>query len=314
MSQSPGLADADVGLGAERPERSEPWASTFALPPAAAATALFPPCLALHGRTMRFMLSARFSALAVCSLIAAGCDQKSPSAHGTPAATIASAAPAASSAPIAPGPAASVPASAAAEPALPALSAMFDGEPSAGTRRSETVTGAGGVYAGLPPDWSTQDVYNDYLIASTPQSKAMVYLDTGTSLDSRRLDDFAKGAAYPIYLKGLEWDSEWTDAKAGVSGYPCKVRRGHGVSISSATTRRAAIAVGVEIPGRKTIYILGAWDDPSAAAEQQFRDIIRGIGRCKHKPNRGCVPVLPAGAEDELPDPPKAGPGSSPFG
>lgn len=191
---------------------------------------------------------------------------------------------------------------------------MFEGAPAPDTRRSETVTAAGGVYAGLPPEWSTQDVYNAYLIASTKEAQAMAYLVIGGKLEPAALETFVKEASYPIYLKDLAWDSEWTDAKVGPSGYTAKVRRGHGVSISSNKTRRNAVAVGVEIPGRKTIYILGSWNDPSDLAERQFVDLVRGLGRCKHKPNRGCVPVMPTGGEDELPSPPKSGPGSSPFG
>jgi len=194
------------------------------------------------------------------------------------------------------------------------IQALFHGAPAPDTRRSETITAAGGVYAGLPPEWSTQDVYNEYLIASTKQAKAMVYLVVGGTLAHDQLEAFAKGAAYPIYLKSIDWDSPWVDVTVGAQGYVGKARRGHGASIYSATTRRAAVVVGIEVPDRKNIFVLGSWDEPAPEVEKQFGEIVRGIGRCKHKPKRGCVPVMPSGAEDELPDPPRAGPGSSPFG
>ncbi len=194
------------------------------------------------------------------------------------------------------------------------VQALFYGPPATDTRRSETITAAGGVYAGLPPEWSTQDVYNQYLIASTRQAKAMVYLVVGEDLAHDRLETFAKGAAYPIYLKNIEWDAPWVDVTVGAHGYAGKARRGHGISIYSATTRRAAVVVGIEVPGRKNIFVLGSWDEPAPDVERQFGEIVRGMGRCKHKPKRGCVPVMPSGAEDELPDPPRPAPGSSPFG
>ncbi|MDZ4065221.1 MAG: hypothetical protein U1E22_11225, partial [Coriobacteriia bacterium] len=141
----------------------------------------------------------------------------------------------------------------------PTLADLLAGAPREGTRRSETIFGAGGVYAGLPPEWSTQDVYNAYLIASTKKDKAMVYLDTGKGLEDKALDSFASSAAYPIYLKGLAWDGPWEDAKIGPHGYEARIRRGHGMSVVAKETRRVAIGVAVEIPNRKTIRILGSW-------------------------------------------------------
>ena len=191
---------------------------------------------------------------------------------------------------------------------------MFSGAPASDTRISETATGAGGVYFGLPPKWSTQDVYNAYLIASTNEAKAMVYLVTGSGIEPEVLESFASSAAYPIYLKDIEWDAPWVDAKIGPAGYEARVRRGHGKSIFSKTTRRAAIAIGVKVPDRKTIHVLGSWNEPSPEVEAQFVEVIRGMGRCKHKPKRGCVPVAPMGEETELESPAKRAPGSSPFG
>ena len=192
--------------------------------------------------------------------------------------------------------------------------APFSVAPSAGTRRSETVTGAGGLYAGLPPGWETQDVYNAYLLAFTKEARAMVYLVTTEKVAPADLEKASSAAAYPIYLKDLVWDGEWLDTKVGQAGYSAKVRRGHGVSIHKKDQRRAAVAVGVEVPARKSVFILGSWDEPAPMIEAQFNDLVRGIGRCKHLPRRGCVAVEPLGEERELVNPPKAVPGPNPFG
>ena len=199
-------------------------------------------------------------------------------------------------------------------PPPPTFASLLAQDPTAGTRRSETVFGAGGVHAGLPPEWSTSDVYNAYLIASTKAARTMVYLVTAKGLEDAELDRFTKDAAYPIYLKDLSWDGPWEDAKVGPHGYEARLRRGKGVSVVAKNTPRVAVAVGVKIPDRKTIHILGSWDASSPEIEAQFLDVVRGLGRCKHKPGRGCVAVQPVGEETELEKAPTKAPGSSPFG
>lgn len=243
------------------------------------------------------------------SIVLAGCPS---SKSEPPSSTSATAPPSAATPPATISATAS--ASAIPTPAEPSLVNLLAQKPTEGTRRSETVTAAGGVYAGLPPDWSTGDVYNQYLIASTKKAQAMVYLVIGSGIDDKSLERFANDAAYPIYLKGLTWDDPWLDAKIGPQSYEARVRRGHGVSIFSKKKRRAAIVVGVKVPDRKTIHILGSWDEPAPEIEAQFLDLVRGLGRCKHKPNRGCVAVEPLGEEKELENAPKKAPGSSPFG
>jgi hypothetical protein len=198
--------------------------------------------------------------------------------------------------------------------AVSSADSPFSGLPSAGTRRSETVNGAGGLYAGLPRGWSTQDVYNAYLLAMGKQARAMVYLVTIDSLEPDNLDGTAGAAAYRNHTKGLTWDGDWTDVTVGPSAYRARMRRGHGVSIDGRDQRRAAVAVGVEVPSRKLVFLLGSWDEPAPEAEAQFADVVRGIGRCVHKPKRGCVAVEPRGEERELPNAPPAVAGPNPFG
>jgi hypothetical protein len=244
----------------------------------------------------------------VAACLLTGCPSESPAGRTSPApetpvpvtSAIASAAPTVSASAEAPPP--------------PTFASLLTQAPTAGTRRSETVFGAGGVHAGLPPEWSTGDVYNAYLIASTKAAHTMVYLATGKGLEEAELDAFVKGAAYPIYLKDLSWDGPWDGAKVGPHGYEARVRRGKGMSVLTKNTPRVAVAVCVKIPERKTIHILGSWDASSPEIEAQFLDVVRGLGRCKHKPGRGCVAVQPVGEETELEDAPKKAPGSNPFG
>ncbi len=248
-------------------------------------------------------LSKWFGSAALLAL-ALACERSSPTGNRSVPASSAPALPTppSSSAPVVPR-----------APRSKAFSELFLGDPAPGTRRSETVFGAG-VYVGLPPEWFTQDVYNAYLIAETKQGRSMVYLQSGKRSDDAELDAFAKSAAYPVYLNGIEWDTPWLDAKLGPNSYPGRVRRGHGGSVMKRKTRRAAWALYVPVPGRTPISILGSWNEPDAEIESQFIDLVRGIGRCRHKPKRGCVPVAPLGEETELENPPPAAPGSSPFG
>ncbi len=256
-----------------------------------------------------------FMWLAACLLV--GCpepptDRTSPETRAPFASAVASAV--ASAASTAATPAAPTVSPAAEVPPPPTFVSSLALAPTESTRRSETVFGAGGVHAGLPPDWTTADVYNAYLIASSKTGRTMVYLTTGKGLEEPELDAFAKGAAYPIYLKDLSWDGPWEQAKVGPHGYEARVRRGKGVSVVAKNTSRVAVAVGVKIPDRKAIHILGSWDVSSPEIEAQFLDVVRGLGRCKHKPGRGCVAVQPMGEETELKDAPKKAPGSNPFG
>ncbi len=186
------------------------------------------------------------------------------------------------------------------------LTTAFAGSPTAGTRRSETVFGAGGLYAGLPPDWKTQDVYNSYLLVygDGPADESS-FFDTIKDLSNASFEaELRSQAVHHIHLSNLEWDGDWTDTKVGPGGYTAKVRRGHGLSIDGKKRRRGALALGIEVPGRKSVFFLGAWDEPSPAAEARIVDVVRGVGRCKHKPKRGCVAVAPTGEEAELPDAP----------
>jgi hypothetical protein len=198
-------------------------------------------------------------------------------------------------------------------PEPPSFADRFLGDPAPDTRRSETVFGAG-VYVGLPPAWATQDVYNAYLIAETKQARTMVHLVSGKRSGDAALDRVMNSAAHSVFLSRIEWDTPWLDAKIGPSGYVARVRRGHGSSVLQRSARRAAFALYVPVPERTPISILGSWNEPDPEIEQQFIDLVRGIGRCRHKPKRGCVPVAPLGEEKELESPPKAAPGSSPFG
>jgi hypothetical protein len=215
--------------------------------------------------------------------------------------------------------AASIPEAAA--PSPPSFADLFLGDPAPSTRRSETVWGSA-VYAGLPPGWSTQDVYNNYLLAQTKQARAMVYLISDKSpiaempgrSDDSALDAFVKSAAHAVFLRAIDWETAWLDAEIGPNRYAGRVRRGSGKSVVQKDTRRAAWALYVPVPDRTPIRILGSWNDPDPEVEQQFIELVRGIGRCRHKPKRGCVPVAPRGEEQELENPPKAAPGSSPFG
>jgi hypothetical protein len=197
----------------------------------------------------------------------------------------------------------------------PSFASLFEGPPTEGTRRSETVFGAGGVYAGLPPGWQTEDTYNAYLLAYTKEARAYVYLSSASRNDDKDLEKFGDSAAYPCHLEKLVWDGSWTDAKVGTSPYAARFRRGHGkLILTHGKVSRTAIAIGIKIPNRTPIHIFGSWNEPSPAIEQQFIDIVRGLGRCKHKPNRGCVAVEPVGEEKELAHPRKQAPGSNPFG
>lgn len=193
------------------------------------------------------------------------------------------------------------------------LARLFEGPPSPGTLISDTVTGAGGVYAGLAQGWETSDVYNAYLIASSKKGRAMAYLVMMEKLETDKLDGLAKDAAYPIFLKDIEWAGPWVDAAVGPSAYKAHVRRGSGGSTVDPSGRRAAVAVAVEIPSRKPVFILGSWNEPDDGVEKEFVDLVRGLGRCVHKPQKGCVPVEPTGDEKEIASPPRRGPANAPF-
>lgn len=152
-------------------------------------------------------------------------------------------------------------------------------------RRTETISGAGGVVVGLPAKWRTADAsggadYNpdnasamgNCLFITHPArnntTTCAVRMDTlpsvkGKGIGAKTLERYAFIARFD----GAEWE-EWKSGAVGAKRFPAKIAHARAGA-------REGIAAWVEVPGKKPILVLGSWGD--AEEKAAVFDILRGI-------------------------------------
>lgn len=202
----------------------------------------------------------------------------SSSAPGAAAESAAALAPAASAAAT---PVASTPAPSAA-PQRDQLLTWLAERNEASVSRSETIRGAGGVFAGLPAGWVTQDL-NDrmavepfdclvfHIAVMSGATTCFVTRDTLPEIAGKNgLDDYGSRLSW----KDIQW-SKWEDAAIGPRPLKAKLIRGKGETIGAKGHPREGFAALIEIPGKRHVFGIGSWRN-----EEQRRatlEIFRGV-------------------------------------
>ncbi|MEZ4294861.1 MAG: hypothetical protein R3B70_07780 [Polyangiaceae bacterium] len=151
------------------------------------------------------------------------------------------------------------------------------------------------MFAGLPEGWSSadwnQDGYTDqcvYLFPKTNKERNEICLKTMSALPNQA--DLRR-EAYAARWDKAEFEA-WVDGTAGYLSYPAKIAKGKGTSITKEGDREG-YAVWVQVPGKKNVLVLGSWPLSNPAVKPLFLDIVKGLGTCTFKPQKGCVPDKP---------------------
>lgn len=183
--------------------------------------------------------------------------------------------------------------------------AALKGRPQkADTKPSETVRDAGGVFLGLPAGWRTVDTnvpapglgytadHGGCLEFSPPEKtgERNYYYARLCAVQMSELPAVSGRIKASLELYGFymtfdkaKW-APWADGTVG-DGFKAKVTRGaHG--------NREGFAAHVEIPGRKSIFILGRWMNDEE--KEAVFEIVRGLGTCTFSADkRKCTPDKP---------------------
>ncbi|MCC6552380.1 MAG: hypothetical protein IT372_05075 [Polyangiaceae bacterium] len=197
-------------------------------------------------------------------------------------------------------------ASAAAAPAEDPIFAALKGKPQKDdTKPSETVRDGGGVFLGLPKGWTTYDTnkidpefgyganHGGCLELSPPKDTAAFRTDPHARLCAVVLDKLpaATGrsvASLEIYGYYLSFDTkEWTPWIDGTVGDGLKAKLSRG-----ALKGKDAFAAYVDVPGRKSILVVGRWANDEE--KEAVFEMVRGIGSCTFSADkRKCTPDKP---------------------
>lgn len=173
------------------------------------------------------------------------------------------------------------------------LVSMFTGKPSAGVQPSETIHGAGGVFAGLPAGWSSSDWntdgYTDKCVYLFPKNQSHKHDFCLKQVTAEPNQTSLRLEAYAARWDKAEFEAP-VDGKAGMGGYPAKIFRGKGTSVARSDGDRKGYAVWIQVPSKKNVLILGSWPVGAPELEQTFADVVKGVGPCTFKPQKGCVP------------------------
>ncbi len=186
------------------------------------------------------------------------------------------------------------------------LWAALNGRPQQpGTKPSETIRDAGGVFMGLPSGWTTDDTnkidptlgyganLGGCVMFYPSKNTTLGRTDTRARLCAVMLETIPAMAGrtaaslelYSFYMSmdKVEW-TPWTDGTVG-DGFKAKLSKGTSGS-------KESFAAYVEVPGKKNIFVMGRW--ASEEEKGQVLDIVRGLGTCTFTPDkRKCTPDKP---------------------
>ena len=192
--------------------------------------------------------------------------------------------------------------------AAPTPPSPFLGPPRPKTRMGDTVGGAGcltphptpcSVLIGVPEGWTTENVYSAYDVAypkgafqvGHPSVMGYYHVASGTAASGTDLEPASlKTLEVTMYLVDVRWDAP-VEVAVGEQGLHGRMALGHGTSAFKSEGERDAFAVVVDVPARKSVFLLGTWLASKPEDAELLRDMVRVLAPCEFKPNQGCVRV-----------------------